>query len=154
MSNALINLVPVLDGTNYQVWSQTMKAYLRSQDLWLYADGTWMCPGSADAAHLIAEEHTARANWDKNNESVIGYITLCLNPTIWDKVAALPTVAALWTQLENDYSAISPTVVFEFYKKSTTFKIDPKRQPCPQIEYLEGLYTHLAAETVDIPDFV
>ena len=107
MSNALINLVPVLDGTNYQVWSQTMKAYLRSQDL-----------------------------------------------SIWDKVAALPTAAALWTQLENDYSVISPTVVFEFYKKSTTFKIDPKRQPCPQIEYLEGLYTHLAAETVDIPDFV
>ena len=154
MSNSLINLVPVLDGTNYQVWSRSMKAYLRSQDLWLYTNGTWMRPGFAGAAHPTAEECTARANWDKNNESAIGYMTLHLNHTIWDKMSALTTAANIWTRLETDYGTISPTVVFEFYKKTTTFKVDPKRQPRPQIEYLEGLYTHLEAETVDIPDFV
>ena len=154
MSNSLLNLVPVLDGTNYRVWSRSMKAYLRSQDLWLYVNGTWMCPGFADAAHPTAEERTARANWDKNNESAIGYITLCLNPTIYDKVTALTIAATIWTHLKTDYGAILPTVVFEFYKKSTTFKINPKHQPRPQIEYLEGLNTHLEAETVDIPDFV
>jgi Domain of unknown function (DUF4219) len=34
MSNALITLVPVLDGTNYHSWKHSMEAYLKSQDLW------------------------------------------------------------------------------------------------------------------------
>ena len=34
------SLVPVLDGTNYSIWSKAMKAYLMSLGLWSYVSGT------------------------------------------------------------------------------------------------------------------
>lgn len=46
MSNALIALVPVLDGTNYRNWKRSMEAYLKSQDLWNITTGIETCYGS------------------------------------------------------------------------------------------------------------
>ena len=34
MSSQLTNLVPVLNGTNYQQWSMTMQPFLMSQEQW------------------------------------------------------------------------------------------------------------------------
>jgi hypothetical protein len=154
MSTALNTIVPVLDGTNYQVWMRAMKAFLRSQDLWFYVNGTWTRPGFADPANPTDAEIAARNLWDSNSNKAMGFITLHLTPIIQDKVESINTAALVWTRLETDYSAISPTQVFDLYKKTLTFRIDQKKPPCPQFEYLEGLYTHLAAETVDIPGFI
>jgi hypothetical protein len=35
MSSALTNLVPVLDGSNYQQWAPPMRNFLKSQGQWL-----------------------------------------------------------------------------------------------------------------------
>ncbi|KAI0054309.1 hypothetical protein BV25DRAFT_1922811 [Artomyces pyxidatus] len=34
MSNTMTSLVPVLDGSNYQTWSDAMEAYLMAQGTW------------------------------------------------------------------------------------------------------------------------
>jgi Domain of unknown function (DUF4219) len=44
MSNALIALVPILDGTNYHSWKCSMEAYLKSQDLWNVTTGIETSP--------------------------------------------------------------------------------------------------------------
>jgi Domain of unknown function (DUF4219) len=44
MSNTLISLVPVLDGTNYHPWKRSMEAYLKSQDLWNITTGIETSP--------------------------------------------------------------------------------------------------------------
>jgi hypothetical protein len=48
MSTNVASLVPILDGTNYGIWSKAMKAFLMSLGLWGYADGTLAEP-AADA---------------------------------------------------------------------------------------------------------
>ena len=44
MSSTLTSQVPMLDGSNYQVWSLKMKGYLQQQDLWLIVNGEEMLP--------------------------------------------------------------------------------------------------------------
>src|ERR1700752_2765101 len=44
MSQQLTSLVPVLDGSNYGLWSQAVKAYLMSLGLWGYVTGNIECP--------------------------------------------------------------------------------------------------------------
>jgi hypothetical protein len=44
MSSALLNTIPILNGTNYPRWNEMMKAYLRSQRLWSVVSGDYPLP--------------------------------------------------------------------------------------------------------------
>src|SRR6266436_1124125 len=44
MSSQLTSLVSSFDGSNYGLWSKSMKAFLMSQGLWAYVDGTISAP--------------------------------------------------------------------------------------------------------------
>ena len=154
MSQALQNLVPVLDGTNYMVWARAMQAYLMSQQLWLVTDGTWVRPTPADPAAITVAERQAFLEWNQASQQAKGTITLRLTPTLWDKVEDGNQAAAVWTKLKDEYSAISPIVVYELYVKTMQFRLKPQLPPRPQIEYLEGVYLKLAAQTIDIPGFI
>ena len=51
MSSQLTNLVPVLDGTNYQQWSTAMQSFLMSQ-------GQWKCTKEGADAPIISTTTT------------------------------------------------------------------------------------------------
>ena len=44
MSSQLTSLVSTFDRSNYGLWSKSMKAFLMSQGLWAYIDGTISTP--------------------------------------------------------------------------------------------------------------
>jgi len=44
MSSQLTTLVQTFDGSNYQLWSKAMKAWLQSQGLWGFVDRTVVRP--------------------------------------------------------------------------------------------------------------
>ena len=44
MSSNVANLVPILDGTNYRQWAIAMKAFVMSQGLWAFVDGSHARP--------------------------------------------------------------------------------------------------------------
>ena len=58
--------VPVLDGTNYRVWSSNMKAYLQAHGVWRIVDGSVARP--TDAAEA--------AKWDVSDDIAQGNIVL------------------------------------------------------------------------------
>ena len=61
MSQALVNLVPLLDGSNYKAWARAMESYLKSMDLWEIISRDEPQPTFVDPAHHTVAEDTAMA---------------------------------------------------------------------------------------------
>ena len=81
--------VPVLDGTNYRVWSSNMKAYLQAHGVWRIVDGSVARP--TDAAEA--------AKWDVSDDIAQGNIVLRLAHNCRNEVGA--TSAATWTDRKS-----------------------------------------------------
>ena len=81
MSSQLTNLVPVLDGTNYQQWVAAMQSFLMSQ-------GQWKCvkEGADVPSEIKVEDSVTNAaeivSWLEDAEKAMGNIHLRLHHTI------------------------------------------------------------------------
>jgi hypothetical protein len=62
MSQQLTSLIPVLDGSNYRLWSQAIKAYLMSLGLWGYVTGNLEHPDE-----VTVDNQTTQAIQDKQH---------------------------------------------------------------------------------------
>ena len=71
MTSQLTSLVPVFDGQNYNLWAQPIKAFLMSQGLWGYVDGSITAPGAGAPAEEVAA-------WQCSNDMAKGNIILRL----------------------------------------------------------------------------
>jgi hypothetical protein len=132
-----------------------MQAYLSFMDLWLIVSGTTACPAQAGKP---------QTNWDTANACAIGIISLMLVDHVLCKVqtlvnAAQPLAATQfsntwWTQIENHYSTISSSQVFDLIKQAINFRLDSSKHLCPQLEHLEAIYADLATNQAKLPEFV
>src|SRR5487761_844316 len=121
MSTALDKYVLELDGSNYQLWSQKMKAFLQSMDLWHITSGLTTRPLPAGPIPT-AEEQQQILNWDISDERAQGTITLRLATWVFDKIQVLPagqdrTSANIWMRLQTLYQTISPSQVFSLFRE-------------------------------------
>src|SRR5487761_747685 len=158
MSTALDKYIPELDGSNYQLWSCKMKAYLQSIDLWHIVSGLTPRPVPA-AAVATPEEAMQILNWDISDERAQGTITLRLAPWVFDKIQVLPTgmdctANNIWARLQTFYQTVSPSQVFALFREVLNYRLDVSRNIQPQLDNLDSIYQHLATENVDIPDFL
>src|SRR6202789_1641040 len=87
MPSALMQLVPLLDGSNYLSWSSAMKAFLMSQALWRITNGDTPYPIDPAAANTkfgdplpdpSQEILEARQSWQKKNDAALSNIILRL----------------------------------------------------------------------------
>ena len=119
MSSSAINIVPLLDGSNYQTWKSSMMAYLRFQKLSGIISGRVTHPDehrSPTTAEISANTYTANAqilitdaahlksiaDWDDLNDSAQGAIGLCL-PDHIRQTATKNTAQETWNHLETIY---------------------------------------------------
>ena len=111
MSQALVNLVPLLDGSNYKAWARAMESYLKSMDLWeiISRDEPW--PTFVNPAHHTVAEDTAMAAWTKISNHVMGNIMLRCTPSIQDKIQDEDAPMA-WDTLKIEYGTVGPTTIF------------------------------------------
>jgi hypothetical protein len=95
MSSALMQLVPVLDESNYPSWSSAMETFLKSQSLWRITIGDTPYPINPAAANTkfgdpisdppqeILEAHSS---WQKKNDAALSNIILHLAPPLADLI--------------------------------------------------------------------
>src|SRR5882757_8751691 len=95
MSSQLTTLVQTFDGSNYQLWSKAMMAWLHSQCLWVFVDGTIVSPADAAAAGTGTAE-AAIADWVRSNDMAVGKPILCLNTTIQESLGAFTAAEPGW----------------------------------------------------------
>ncbi len=78
-SKSICKLVPLFEGKDWNVWSQTMTAFLRSQGLWSFVNGTDQKPreysesSGATTAHIAARAKE-RQEWVNKDDQAIGFI--------------------------------------------------------------------------------
>ncbi|EPQ52812.1 hypothetical protein GLOTRDRAFT_17699, partial [Gloeophyllum trabeum ATCC 11539] len=104
----LIAVVPVLDGSNWSLWSQQMKAYLMSQGLWGHCDGTITMPAPVVTTYKdgsTSEDTSARDAWRLDDTKTIGTICLRCSPAIATLIQNKTTAKETWNELDDTYAA-------------------------------------------------
>jgi len=84
-SSLLSTAVSILDGSNYLVWKNQMRAWLRSKGLWQITNGNEKkfqeLDPSAPAAAREAN-YKQRMDWDNKDDQAYGTILLRVNPSV------------------------------------------------------------------------
>jgi Domain of unknown function (DUF4219) len=111
MSNTLIALVPILDGTNYCSWKCSMEAYLKSQDLWNVTTSVETSPetptrelndGTVVDVSLIPDYIiAAQVKFTTNAQKAAGNIMLHAIPRIQEVIQSM-SITDMWTHLETE----------------------------------------------------
>ncbi|EPQ61320.1 hypothetical protein GLOTRDRAFT_13098, partial [Gloeophyllum trabeum ATCC 11539] len=135
MSNNLIAVVPVLDGSNWSLWSQQMKAYLMSQGLWGHCDGTIIMPDPVVTTYKdgsTSEDTSARDAWRLNDTKTIGTIRLRCSPAVATLIQDKTTAIETWKEL--------------------SFTIPADQHPAPAFAKITKHFNALASESQTIPN--
>ena len=102
MSSQLTNLVPVLDGTNYQQWVAAMQSFLMSQGQWKCVKDSANVPAEIKVEDSITNAGDI-ASWLEDAEKAMGNIRLRLHHTIGYQFNSEENPAALWQTLKKKY---------------------------------------------------
>jgi hypothetical protein len=144
--------VPKLDGSNYQVWSGKMQAFLRSQGLWNMVRGSE--PNPPELAADSKPEHIAfhrkeHTDWSNRDNQAIGLIQLQLIDNLYDKVGA--TSFRTWKNLEESFGTLGLAIIHTDFKKAISFKLTGGN-PAPEIASLFTLFAHLKANKAELSE--
>ena len=150
MSQNVSNLIPVLDGSNYGIWSKAMKAYLMSVGLWGHVSNTVPMPDAADFPDAAAFA-TANAEWTKHDNMAMGHMILRVNASIQQEVANLNFADTVWNRLLALYGVATPTTVYKDFKAALSIRINPSQHPGPQIDVMVAAFQRLTASSIVIP---
>ena len=134
--------VPVLDGTNYRVWSSNMKAYLQAHGVWRIVDGSVARPTDAVEA----------AKWDVSDDIAQGNIVLRLAHNCCNEVGT--TSAATWTNLETAFGSVGISQIFGDFCSLVSFKISGSQHPGAEITRFNTAVERLKANSVNMPDHI
>ena len=136
MLSQLTNLVPVFDGQNYGQWAKAIKAFLISQSLWGYTDGTIAQPGAGAPAEEVAA-------WQRASDMARGNIVLRLAPAVQQAAEEAATVVDLWNALCIGYGSPTATTVYKDFKEAISTRIHNNSHPAPQIDKMSAAFTRL-----------
>src|SRR6267378_3030946 len=155
MSSQLTNLVPVLDGTNYQQWASAMQSFLMSQGQWKCTKLSATTPvvtgkgkgkeTKDDEAEPEGPEVTESdlAAWLEDAEKALGNIRLRLHHTIAYQFDAYSDPAVLWYALSQKYAKQGISRAFIEFKTAMDTVIPNNADPSPAIDKIEAAFTVL-----------
>jgi hypothetical protein len=155
MSSSLKKLVSVFDGSNYIAWSDSMRAWLRSQGYWQVVSGAEkkpILPPQATTAQT-AEVGSSIMAWENKNDQAFGSIILRLAPSLRQRANAKATVKQVWELLATDYGVDGPSQAFIDFRTAITIKI-PANNPSPAISQMADKFQRLTAQNIAIPELV
>jgi len=75
----------ILDGSNYLVWKNQMKAWLQSKGLWQITSGNeWKFPEADASASVTTHEanYKSQMEWDNKDDQAYRLILLSVNPSV------------------------------------------------------------------------
>src|SRR6202012_1266898 len=152
MSSQLTSLITLFDGSNWGIWSRTMKAFLMLQGLWGYVHGTITLLAITADPNIVPQvaDHTAQVAavtaWNKADDQALGSIILHLKPEI-QQHATQVTSAAVWDALELRYGAATVPSIYKDFKEAISIRINPNQHPAAQFDKLSAAFARLGAVT-------
>src|SRR6202012_2610016 len=152
MSSQLTSLITLFDGSNWGIWSRTMKAFLMLKGLWGYVNSTiaitTITANPNDPAQMA--DHTAQqaalTAWNKADDQALGSIILCLKPEL-QQHPTQATSSTAWDALEQQYGAPTVPSIYKDFKEAISIHINPNQHPTAQFDKLSAAFAHLGAVT-------
>ena len=132
MSTNAALFVPVLDGSNYGLWSTAMKAFLMSLGLWAHITGVTAAPADVTDVTGAVVNQEARDKWFERDTMAIGHITLRVNPSIQQELDSLPADSFAdnyWTHLSSRYGTAMPSSIYKDFKETLNIRLNPGQHP-------------------------
>ena len=136
MTSQLTSLVPIFDSQNYNLWAQPIKAFLMSQGLWGYVNGSITAPGTGAPAEEIAA-------WQCSNNMAKGNIILCLTTPLQQFAENITTAEDMWTQLFECYGAVSVPSIYKDFKEAISLCFHANQHPGPLFDCLDAAFACL-----------
>ena len=159
MSSQLTNLVPVLDGTNYQQWSAAMQSFLMSQGQWKCTKEGAEAPntttvtteteGGPSTSVTAGKEEVA--SWNEDAEKALGNIRPRLHHTIGYQFNDFDSPSTLWEALKAKYGPVGLTHALVEFKAIMDTVIPNGVDPSPALDKIMSHYTHLINMDCKIP---
>ena len=142
MSSQLTNLVPMLDGTNYQQWSTAMQSFLMSQGQWKCTKEGAEAPntttttreveGGPSISVTVGKEEVA--SWNEDAEKALGNIRLRLHYTIGYQFNDVNSPSTLWETPKAKYGPVGLTHAFVEFKAIMDTVIPNGVDPSPALD--------------------
>ena len=160
MSSNLTNLVPVLDGTNYQDWAAAMQSFLMSQGQWKVISRAGPLPvyeskdkddKGAPKDGVVPTNANAIEDWADTNDKALGNIRLCLNSNIRQLFKDTSTVVNLWEEIKAKYSKPGLGQAFIEFKAAMNTLIPPNQDPAPALDKIMMHFAHLTDYELHVP---
>jgi gag-polypeptide of LTR copia-type len=154
MLNNVVQFIPILDGSNYGIWSTVMRAFLMFMGLWAHIMGTTAAPAETLDATGVVTNQEAHNKWFEKDTMAIGHLTLRVNPSIQQELDSLPTTSFAddyWTHLSTHYGTTMPSRVYKDFKETLNIHLNPHQHPTQQIDHMVTAFQHLTAASIIIP---
>src|SRR6266571_5995335 len=167
--------IPVLNGTNWQLWKFKMRAYLQSKECWLIVDGTkprshkweqeeYSIPAVTEVekgVEKVVKEATMAwrdttkvteewLEWTEADNKALGIITLKLSPSL--SMMIKKTAALTWAGLIKCFDQPGAAGVYVDFQKAIRWKFPQNKNPVQEIGDLMVIIDRLAANKIVFPE--
>jgi len=174
MSNALTNLVPVFNSTNYQDWAPRMKNYLLSAGQWRqmakarpepdypYIDvevpvtdskGKPTTEIRSKPDFMQDPKNQAEIDsWDNNNDKARGNIMLRLHSVVTQKYYTSEVALTIWEGIAAEYGKPGIAAIFQEFTGTMNTSIPGNSDPSFTIEKICSHFMRMATSSCTLPE--
>ena len=135
----------MLEGSNYLVWADAMKSYLKSQGLWQVVTGGYLAPDppAAAATSAITKQYTTDLlDWSNKDDAAFGTIMLRVTPPMQTLISGLNNSRIAWEALATSLGVQGPALVHSDFKQTLQIKISPSA-PAMDISKMATIFNRL-----------
>ena len=131
-----------------------MGDFLKFQHLWRITTGAAgsMWPVEAITGNSTPAEALLQAAWDENSEQVQGIISSHISQMLCPHIGT--TCAETWTNLRIRFGTLGVSEITADMYAAYLMKLSLTHNPHPNMEQMNMLFKHLAANRVDFDDAV
>jgi oligoendopeptidase F len=162
MSSALLNIVLVLNGTNWQSWSESMDAYVMSEGRRRVL--TAQCPsipvavtgtdGDITNQDDIDKATEKQEDWDKDDERVMGYIRLRVSPDVAQLIKSKNSAKQMWDSLKEGHSRQTLANAYVEFKGILDTRIPEDQSPGPTLAKIQAHIERLINFHIELDKYI
>jgi hypothetical protein len=162
MSSALLNIIPVLNSTNWLSWAKSIDAYVMSEgcrhvlttlrpSIPVAVTGT---DGDITNQSEIDKATKKQEDWNKDNERVMGYICLRVSPDVAQLIKGKNTAKKMWDSLKKGHSRQTLANAYVEFKGILDTRIPEDQSPGPALAKIQAHVERLSNFHVDLNEYI
>jgi hypothetical protein len=139
----LTHIHATLDGTNYTVWSQSMRSFLKGRKLWLYVTGDIPKPTKITAETDDAF-HTRLIDWDNKHHQILTWFRNTIILSIAALFGSFDDAQGACNMLASSYSSIDGSREYQLILGLYRLKQEPDQTITDFFTRMQFLWDQLA----------